>query len=91
MSLPAIELYDPDVYATGVPHEQFRWLREHAPLYWHTHPDGAGFWLVSRHADVVAVSRSDSGAWRRQPPVLIARLAHSPWTARDAGHSSTAR
>lgn len=57
MSLPAIELYDPDVYAAGVPHEQFRWLREHAPVYWHTHPDGGGFWLVSRHADVVAVSR----------------------------------
>jgi cytochrome P450 len=57
MSLPAIELYDPDVYAAGVPHAQFRALREHAPVYWHPHPDGGGFWLVSRHADVVAVSR----------------------------------
>jgi cytochrome P450 len=53
-----IELYDPDVYAGAVPHEQFRWLREHRPVYWHPHPDGGGFWLISRHEDVVAVSRN---------------------------------
>jgi cytochrome P450 len=26
-------------------------------VHWHAHPDGGGFWLISRHADVVAVSR----------------------------------
>ncbi|MFM7786601.1 MAG: cytochrome P450, partial [Gammaproteobacteria bacterium] len=57
MSQPDIELYDPDVYAAGVPHEAMRWLREHEPVYWHAHPDGGGFWVISRHADVVAVSR----------------------------------
>ena len=54
---PVIELYDPDVYARAVPHEAMRWLRDHAPVYWHPHPDGAGFWIISRHADVLAVSR----------------------------------
>ena len=57
MNAPIIELYDPDVYAAGVPHAAMRWLRDNAPLYWHAHPDGGGFWIVSRHADVVAVSR----------------------------------
>ncbi len=57
MSLPAIELYDPDVYAAGVPHEQVRWLRANAPVYWHQHPAGGGYWVLSRHADVLAVSR----------------------------------
>ena len=57
MNTPGIELYDPDVYAAGVPHAAMRWLRDNAPLYWHAHPDGGGFWIVSRHADVVAVSR----------------------------------
>ena len=57
MNTPAIELYDPDVYAASVPHEAMRWLRDNAPVYWHAHPDGGGFWIISRHADVVAVSR----------------------------------
>jgi cholest-4-en-3-one 26-monooxygenase len=57
MNASDIELYDPDVYADAVPYEQFSYLRQHAPVFWHTHPDGGGFWLLSRHADVVAVSR----------------------------------
>jgi cytochrome P450 len=52
-----IELYDPDVYVRGVPHAAMQWLRDHDPVHWHAHPDGGGFWLISRHADVVAVSR----------------------------------
>ncbi len=54
---PVIELYNPDVYAAAVPHEAMRWLRDNAPVYWHPHPDGGGFWVISRHADVMAVSR----------------------------------
>jgi cytochrome P450 len=57
VNAPAIELYDPDVYAAGVPHEAMRWLRDNAPVYRHRHPDGGAFWIVSRHADVMAVSR----------------------------------
>jgi cholest-4-en-3-one 26-monooxygenase len=51
-----IDLVDPDVYATGgVPHEQFRWLRENAPVY--RHPGDPEFWAVTRFEDVVHVSR----------------------------------
>tara|TARA_R110002110_G_scaffold96839_1_gene249056 strand:- start:26840 stop:28033 length:1194 start_codon:yes stop_codon:yes gene_type:complete len=52
-----IDVYSPDSYTRGIPHEQFAWLREHAPVYWHEHPDGGGYWVLSRHADIVAVSR----------------------------------
>lgn len=52
-----IDVYSPDAYTQGIPHEQFAWLREHAPVYWHEHPDGGGYWVLSRHADIVAVSR----------------------------------
>ena len=51
-----IDLVDPDLYATGgIPHEQFRWLREHAPVY--RHPGSPDFWAVTRYDDVVHVSR----------------------------------
>ncbi|MEU4543748.1 cytochrome P450 [Nonomuraea dietziae] len=51
-----IDLVDQDHYATfGPPHEQMRWLREHAPVYWHE--GEPGFWAVTRHEDVTHVSR----------------------------------
>jgi cytochrome P450 len=52
-----IDIYSPDSYSRGIPHEQFAWLRKNAPVYWHEHPDGGGYWALSRHADVVEVSR----------------------------------
>lgn len=52
-----IDVYDPDNYTHGIPHEQFAWLRANAPVYWHDHPEGYGYWVLSKHADVVAVSR----------------------------------
>ena len=30
-----IDLLDPASFAAGQPHEQFRWLRDHAPVYRH--------------------------------------------------------
>lgn len=52
-----IDIYDPDTYSRGIPHEQFAWLRDNAPVHWHDHPDGGGYWVLSRHSDVVEVSR----------------------------------
>ncbi|MGI5154855.1 cytochrome P450 [Microbispora sp. CA-102843] len=54
-----INLVDKDRYArSGVPHDQLRWLRDNAPVYWHEgQDDWPGFWAVTKHADVVHVSR----------------------------------
>jgi cholest-4-en-3-one 26-monooxygenase len=58
---PAINLIDPDVYQRGgPPHDQFAWLREHDPVFWHAdggEPGWPGFWAVTRHEDVEHVSR----------------------------------
>ena len=52
-----IDVYNPDNYTSGIPHRQFAWLRCNAPVYWHEHPAGYGYWVLSRHADVLEVSR----------------------------------
>ncbi len=54
-----INLVDPDTFEAGVPFEAFATMRKEAPVFWHDQPDtyGEGFWVVSRHADVVEVSR----------------------------------
>jgi len=43
-----------------VPHDQFDRLRAEAPVAWHPEPDDTGFWAVTKHADVVAVSRDSA-------------------------------
>jgi cholest-4-en-3-one 26-monooxygenase len=56
-----INLVDPDIYQRGgAPHEQFAWLRENAPVFWHADGGAAGwpgFWAVTKHEDVAQVTR----------------------------------
>ncbi|MCX5229634.1 cytochrome P450 [Streptomyces sp. NBC_00233] len=62
------DVFDPRIYATGIPHDRFRSLRDRAPVAWQEEPEilgwpaGSGFWAVTRHADVVRVLK-DSGAY----------------------------
>jgi cytochrome P450 len=55
------DLTDLDGFAVGFPHDVFTALRRDAPVWWHAPtehtPDGEGFWVVSRHADVMRVFR----------------------------------
>jgi cytochrome P450 len=57
MANPKIDLLSVAAFAHGQPHDQFRWLRANAPIYWHEEPNGPGFWAVTRHQDVCTVSR----------------------------------
>jgi cytochrome P450 len=68
---PRIDLLDPRSFAHGQPHDQFRWLRERDPVYWHAEPDGPGFFALTRHQDVVAVGR-DSATFSSVPTIMIA-------------------
>jgi cholest-4-en-3-one 26-monooxygenase len=58
---PEINLIDADLYQRGgPPYDQFAWLREHAPVFWHAdggRPNWPGFWAVTRHEDIAYVSR----------------------------------
>ena len=58
MRLEDIDLADPEFYVDGVPHEAFALLRKEAPVHWLPEPDGGpGFWAVTRHDDIVHVSK----------------------------------
>jgi cholest-4-en-3-one 26-monooxygenase len=43
-------------WGKGEPHDQFDRLRAEAPVYWHPVPGDTGFWALTKHADVRAVS-----------------------------------
>ena len=57
MDLGDIDLLDRDRFTRGIPHEWFTYLRANAPIYRHPEPDGPGFWVISKHADVVTCNR----------------------------------
>ncbi len=56
---------DPDVLWDSVPHDRFQALRLKAPVHWIEQPQssrdgmlgGTGYWAVSKHVDVSAVSK----------------------------------
>jgi cytochrome P450 len=59
-----LDVFDPRVFARGVPHEAFRVLRDTAPVAWQDEhevfdwPAGPGYWAVTRYADVRHVLRT---------------------------------
>jgi cytochrome P450 len=56
--LAHVDVASPKVYAQGVPHETLAAIRRHDPVHWHPWPGTrGGFWLISRHADVIAVGK----------------------------------
>ena len=57
MTDTAADIYSPDVYVEGPPHEAFTRLRRERPVCWQDVPGQAGYWAVLRHADVVHVAR----------------------------------
>ncbi|MER7840625.1 cytochrome P450 [Streptomyces sp. NPDC096040] len=62
------DVFDPRRYATAVPYDDYRVLRDRHPVSWQREPEvlgwpaGPGFWAVARHADVVRVLR-DPGTY----------------------------
>lgn len=57
LRLEAANLLDHDLFADHEPWELFDLLLREAPVYRHPEPDGAGFWVVTRYDDVLAVVR----------------------------------
>lgn len=58
------DVFDPAVFARGIPHERLRVLRDEAPVCWQPEnevppwPAGPGYWAITRHADVKHVLRT---------------------------------
>lgn len=66
--LPAgYDFTDPDVNQARIPHDEFKALRQNSPVHWIEQPQprrsafapesGTGYWAITRHADVLAVSK----------------------------------
>ncbi len=82
MPVPVPEGYDltnPDIHATAVPLDEYAWLRRSSPVFWNAQTveessfDDGGLWVVSRHADVKAISCARSG-WSSEENTAIVKF-----------------
>lgn len=67
---PKIDLWSSSSFVGGHPREQYRWLRQNDPVHWHEEPGGRGFWAITKHEDVRAISR-DSQSFSNSPTIMM--------------------
>ena len=64
---PGFDFTDPDLIVDRIPLEELAALRQSAPIFWNPQTrenssfDDGGFWMVTRHADVKAISAAREG------------------------------
>ena len=58
LKLETIDIISPDHYQqNGYPHAEWALLRREAPIYWYDRTDATPFWAVTKHADIIELSR----------------------------------
>ena len=60
------DLYSPDTYQAGIPHEAFAKLRAECPVYFQEVPGARGFWVITHHEDIIEISKNPAvfSSWR---------------------------
>ena len=70
---PPVNVTDSHLYLDGIPHDRFAALRAQPGIAWHPYgdptDDSAGFWAVTRHAEVKEVSKN--------PEIYSSALGHT--------------
>jgi cholest-4-en-3-one 26-monooxygenase len=58
LTLDTIDILTPDLYVErGYPHEEWTLLRREAPVFWYQRDNCDPFWAITKHADIIAISR----------------------------------
>ncbi|GAT12098.1 cytochrome P450 [Mycolicibacterium novocastrense] len=74
---PGYDFTDPEVLLRGIPVAEFAQLRKTAPVWWNEQCesifDDGGYWVISRHEDVKAISRN-SELWSTNRKGAVMRL-----------------
>ena len=52
------DIYDPEQYRAGVPHDKYTQLRAATPVAFQSEVGGRGYWAVMKHEDIVYASKN---------------------------------
>lgn len=71
---------DPSGYVKGIPFHELARLRSNAPFAWHPRRAGQkpGYWLATRHRDIVAISKKP-GEFSTRAPLLHDPIPEQVW------------
>src|SRR5262249_54360314 len=67
MAARAVSPATPDVVSpdqsqrNGYPHPEWTWLPRHAPVFWYERPNVGPFWAITKHADIIEISKQPEG------------------------------
>jgi cytochrome P450 len=75
--MAAVDIYDPDTYIDGPPHEVFAELRRTQPVYFQEMTGEPGYWAVLKHADVVHVAKEPVLFSASEAGVMLENLEQS--------------
>ena len=76
---------DPEQYVSGTPFDEFKRLRNSAPIIWCDGSDTAeeGYWLITRYDDVVAISKNPQ-LFSSYAPLLGDPIPKDLWSSSPA-------
>ena len=58
MRAETLDIISPEHYErNGYPHAEWTWLRQHAPVFWYDRPNIEPFWVITKHADIIAIGK----------------------------------
>ena len=53
-----LDVATPEHYErNGYPHDEWRWLRRHDPVFWYDRANVDPFWAITKHADIIAIGK----------------------------------
>ena len=74
---PGYDFTNPDILEHGIPVTEFAELRKTAPVWWNEQSesifDDGGYWVISRHEDIKAISR-DGNLWSTNRKGVVMRM-----------------
>ncbi|MGQ0824035.1 MAG: cytochrome P450 [Actinomycetota bacterium] len=73
--MSALDIYDPDIYLDGPPHDVFAELRRTQPVFFQEMTGEPGYWAVLRHADVTHVAKEPNLFSAYEAGVMLENLA----------------
>ncbi len=70
--LDGLQFNDGKLFTQGQPYDLYAKLRSASPVCWHPEPDGwPGFWVVTRHADVMRVNGDPATFYSQRGGILM--------------------
>jgi len=87
LSLDSLDIVSNETFAhNGYPHEAWTLLRREAPVYWYERDVKVPFWAITKHADIIQISRQAQDHLNGPRLAVFPAFSPPPEEAREVRH-----